>query len=106
MDVVAEDLDHQVQHFLVLAEHDVRSGGIEREALLDDRSAEAADPVALFQDLDVLAEVSRQRDPGNAPAEDPDGALRHDLSRMAIECCARKPWPICVTTFVPSGSTV
>ena len=54
MHIVAEDVDHQVQDFLVFAEHDVRTGSVERESLIDDRSAQAANAGALLQHFDVF----------------------------------------------------
>ena len=106
MDVVAESGHHQVQDVFVLAEEDVRSGGVEGKSLIDDRSAEAADAPALFEDFHVFVEVCRKCDSGDAAAQDAD--------RQALSCAAtasdcdaeRNPCPICATTLVPSGSTV
>ena len=75
--VLAKRLDHQREDVFVLAEHDVRTGGVERETLLDDRSAKAADTRPLFQDLDVFAELRRETDPRYSSAEDAEG---HALS--------------------------
>ena len=86
----------------------MRAGGVEREAVLDDRAAKAADAGALFEDVDVVAEVRRERDSGDAAAEDADVLVNQTVTcDMAIDSVASSaPCPICATTFVPSGSTV
>src|SRR6266849_429561 len=105
MDVVAEDRDHQVEEVFVLAEHDVRAGSIERESLIANRSAQSADARPLLEDFHVFVEVGSERDSGDAAAKNPDQAVSR--AATASDCDAeRNPWPICATTFVPSGSMV
>ena len=86
----------------------MRAGGVEREAVLDDRAAETSDARALLENFDVFAEMCRERDAGDAAAEDADVFLNQTVTcDIAIESVASSaPCPICATTFVPSGSTV
>ena len=60
MNVVAERAHHQVQHLFVLAEHDVRSRGIEGKALINDRAAQTADARAFLEDFHVFVEMGCQ----------------------------------------------
>ncbi len=91
MNVVAERGHHQAEHLFVLAEHDVRAGGVEGEAIFDDGAAQPADAGAALDDLDVIAEEGSECDAGDAAAEDAQASMGHDsMSHDAIGH-ARRP---------------
>jgi hypothetical protein len=56
----------------------VRAGGVEGEAVFDDRSAKATDAMASLDDFDVIAEEGGESDAGDAAAENADGVMSHE----------------------------
>ncbi len=68
MDVVAEERDHVVHHFLVAREDDVRAAGVVGEAGLLDGLAVAAAASFLFQDLALVVQMRSDSEAREAAA--------------------------------------
>ena len=92
VDVVAQQHLVHLVNVGVVGEHDV-AGEVEREAVLFDRPAPAADPVVLLQQQRIFAQVIGGAEPGRPGPDNDDGraeprAARSGLSAVTSETAA------------------